>query len=121
MEKAVQQEPIYEPSLGNLTQQEIEKLKKISLPKTGKPYIVLAYAKINKNKYITYQQAAAISPERFFNNNKTLTPKRVKETLSSLYRHQFIEQNPNNSEEFRITQLGLKFLYCKRFLKKGSH
>lgn len=121
MEKAVQQDAIYEPSLGNLTEQEIEKLKKVSLTRTGKPYIVLAYAKMNKNKYITYQQAAAISPERFLNSNKTFTPKRTKETLGPLYKHQFIEQNPDNPEEFRITHLGLKFLYCKRFLKKRMY
>jgi len=103
-------------SLGVISQQDQEKLRKINLPRTSKAYIILSYAKMNVGKYVTYHQVAQLNPQKFLGPNGQKG--RVNETLKNLYEKQLIQQNPDNPEEFMITLLGIKYLFCKKLLKK---
>ena len=106
-------------SLGIITEQDREKLRKINIPKKGRSYIVLTYAKMKLGQYITYEEVAQLNPQRFL--VPTDGPKRRKEIITTLYKYNLIEQNPQNPEQFRITPLGVKFLYAKPLLRKRNH
>ena len=107
---------LFAKSLGNLTNKDIETIKKVRLSKNGRAYFALTWAKINQGKYITFQQIAQMNPNKFLGGRD---PARKKlQTVQKLYEHNLIEQNPLNKEEFKITHLGIKYLYCKKLLYK---
>lgn len=102
--------------LGSITKQECQKIQSLNMVKTGRPYLVLLYAKMKKGSYITYQEVTQFAPQRF--KGDYANQRRSKETLSKLYKNNLIEQNPNNPEQFRITYFGIKYLYAKKYFKK---
>jgi hypothetical protein len=104
-------------SLGVLTKEDQEKLRKIYVAKTGRPYLLLVYAKMNMGKYVTFDEAARLNPQKFSGDSSTA--RRRKQIMANLYDSGLLEKNPDNEEQFRITPLGVKYLYCKSILKVG--
>lgn len=98
-----------------LTEQDRHDISRIILSKTGRGYMLLTIAKMYSSRYITYKFLEQVSPSKF--SGTRAEKARQRELFDSLLNKKLIEFNPENSEEFTITTLGIKYLYATNFIK----
>jgi len=94
-------------SFGAVNKQERQIIKNTQLQHYGRPYLCLTAAKMHAPKYIGYETILQIAPQKFQHHHLYLR------SLEKLSKIEFIQLNPDNPEQYRISPLGIKYLYLK--------
>lgn len=98
--------------IGTVTPEETKKIRKIVLQETTRPYQILLYAKTRKGQYFTWDELIELNPQKYGGPAKK--PTKQKQTIQRLLDHKLLETNPNNTNQYKITPLGVKYLFCKK-------
>jgi hypothetical protein len=100
--------------MGAVTPDEKEKIRKIILQETSRPYQILLYAKMKRGHWFTWDDLIELNPQKY--GGKNANPQRKNVCLKRILQHDFIETNPDNPHQYRITPLGVKYLFCRQHL-----
>lgn len=100
--------------MGTVTPDEKEKIRKTTVRKTDRAYQILLYAKSRRGQWFTWDDLIDLDPQKF--GGQKANPQRRNVCLKRIIEKELIETNPNNPNQYRITPLGVKFLFCKKLV-----
>jgi len=100
--------------MGTVTPDEKQKIRKTTVQQQSKAYQILLYGKAKRGQWFTWDELIELNPQKF--GGQSARPQRKNVCLKRILQKELIETNPNNPNQYRITPLGVKFLFCKKLV-----